>query len=99
MLQWRISMPLMCIVLTGLAIPLARLKPRQGRYARVWLAFVVYFVYSNLISAGQAWISHGAIPVALGVWWVHVAVVLLTLAVIFAPQAAQRLRYRLAGAA
>jgi len=99
MLQWRISMPLMCIILTVLAIPLARLKPRQGRYARVWLAVVVYLIYSNLISAGQAWIAHGAIPVALGLWWAHAAVILLALAVIFAPQAAQRLRYRLAGTA
>jgi lipopolysaccharide export system permease protein len=97
MLQWRISMPLMCIILTVLAIPLARLKPRQGRYARVWLAVVVYLVYSNLISAGEAWIAHGAIPVALGLWWAHAAVVLLALAIIFAPQAAQRVRYRLAG--
>ena len=99
MLQWRISMPLMCIVLTGLAIPLARLKPRQGRYARVWLVFVIYLIYSNLISAGEAWIAHGAIPATLGLWWVHGAVVLLAVAVIFAPRAAQRLRYRRAGAA
>ena len=99
MLQWRISMPLMCIVLTALAVPLARLRPRQGRYSRLWLAVVVYLVYSNLISAGQAWIAHGAIPVALGIWWVHAAVGLLAVAVIFAPQAAQRLRYRRAGAA
>ncbi len=97
-LQWRISMPLMCIVLTGLAIPLSRLKPRQGRYARVWLAVVVWLVYANLISAGQAWIARGAIPVALGLWWTHVVVVLLALAVIFGPQAAQRLRYRAAPA-
>ena len=94
MLQWRISMPLMCIVLTLLAVPLARLKPRQGRYSRVWIAVVVYLVYSNLISAGQAWIAHGAIPVALGLWWAHAAVLLLALAVVFAPQVARRLRYR-----
>ncbi len=96
MLQWRLSMPLMCIILTVLAVPLARLKPRQGRYARVWVAVVVFLIYSNLISAGQAWIAHGAIPVTLGLWWAHGAVILLALAVIFAPQAAQRLRYRLA---
>ena len=99
MLQWRISMPLMCIVLTLLAVPLARLKPRQGRYSRVWLAVVVYLVYSNLISAGQAWIAHGAIPVALGLWWTHAAVLLLALAIVFAPQATQRLRYRSAATA
>ena len=99
MLQWRISMPLMCIVLTVLAIPLARLKPRQGRYARVWLALVVYIIYSNLITAGQAWIAHGAIPVALGLWWVHAAVLLLALVVTFVAQASQRVRYRLEGTA
>lgn len=98
-LQWRLSMPLMCIVLTALAVPLARLSPRQGRYARVWLAVVIYLVYSNLISAGEAWIARHVIPVALGLWWAHAAVVLLALAVILGPQAVQRLRYRRAEAA
>ncbi|MBW4051602.1 MAG: LPS export ABC transporter permease LptF [Proteobacteria bacterium] len=93
-LQWRISLPLMCIVLTVLAVPLARLKPRQGRYARVWVALVVYLIYWNLISAGEAWIGHRVIPVAVGLWWAHAAVVMLALAVIFAPKAFQRLRYQ-----
>ena len=89
-------MPLMCIILTVIAVPLARLRPRQGRYARVWLAVVVYLVYANLISAGKAWVAHGAIPVALGLWWAHAAVILLAAALILAPQATQRLRYRTA---
>jgi lipopolysaccharide export system permease protein len=95
-LQWRISMPLMCIVLTVLAVPLSRLRPRQGRYARVLPALGVFLIYWNLISAGQAWIARGAVPVALGLWWTHAAVVLLALAVIFAPRVTQRLRHRLA---
>jgi lipopolysaccharide export system permease protein len=98
-LQWRISMPLMCIVLAVLAVPLARLKPRQGRYARVWLAAVVWLIYSNLISAGQAWVAHGSVPAVVGLWWAHAVVVLLAIAVILGPRAAQRLRYRPAGAA
>jgi lipopolysaccharide export system permease protein len=98
-LQWRISMPLMCIVLTLLAVPLSRLRPRQGRYARVWLAAVIWLIYSNLLTAGQAWIGRGTIPAALGLWWVHAAVIALALAVIFAPRLAQRLRYRPAAAA
>lgn len=99
LLQSRISMPLMCIVLTALAVPLARLKPRQGRYARAWLALVVYLIYFNLISAGQAWIARGTIPAALGLWWAHAVIILLALAVISGPRAAQRLRYRLRVAA
>jgi lipopolysaccharide export system permease protein len=97
-LQWRLAMPLMCIVLTVLAVPLARLKPRQGRYSRVWLAVVVYLVYSNLISLGQAWIARGSIPVGLGLWWAHAAVILFALLVIFGPKAGQRLRYRMSRA-
>jgi len=94
-LHWRIAMPLMCIVLTLLAVPLGRLRPRQGRYARVWLAVVIYFLYSNLISAGKAWIARGTLPEALGLWWTHAAVVLLALAVIMGPGLANRLRYRI----
>src|SRR5207248_784624 len=32
-LHWRIALPTMCIVLTLLAVPLARLRPRTGRQA------------------------------------------------------------------
>jgi lipopolysaccharide export system permease protein len=98
-LQWRLSMPLMCIVLTILAVPLARLRPRQGRYARVWLAAVIWLIYSNLITAGQAWIAHGAVPAVLGLWWAHGAVVLLALAVLLGPGLLRRLRHRPVGAA
>ena len=95
-MHWRIALPLMCLVLTLLAVPLARLRPRQGRYARVWLAIMVYFVYSNLISAGKVWLAHGTTPEILGLWWTHVAIVLLALAFISGPRtlANLRLRYR-----
>ncbi len=93
-LHWRVALPTMCIVLTLLAVPLSRLNPRQGRYARVWLAVVIYFVYSNLISAGKVWIAHGTVPESVGLWWTHAAVILLALAVILAPPLAARLTHR-----
>jgi lipopolysaccharide export system permease protein len=72
-LQFRTSTPLMALVLTLIAVPLSRLRPRQGRYSRVGFAIVVYFVYSNLLSAAKIWIEKGDLPPALGVWWVHAA--------------------------
>jgi lipopolysaccharide export system permease protein len=72
-LQFRTSTPLMALVLTLIAVPLSRLRPRQGRYARVGFAIVVYFVYSNLLSAAKIWIEKGDLPPVLGVWWVHAA--------------------------
>jgi lipopolysaccharide export system permease protein len=70
-LQSRASSPLMALVLTLVAVPLSRLRPRQGRYARVGFAIVVYFVYSNLLSAAKVWVEKGELSPVIGVWWVH----------------------------
>jgi lipopolysaccharide export system permease protein len=96
-LQWRIAMPIMCLVLALLAVPLARLRPRQGRYARVWIAVLIFFAYYNLAAAGKTWIARGSLPGTLGLWWTHVAVTLIALVVIFMPGLVHRLRYRVRG--
>ncbi|MDP9066473.1 MAG: LptF/LptG family permease [Pseudomonadota bacterium] len=72
-LQARTSSPLMALVLTLIAVPLSRLRPRQGRYGRVGFAILVYFMYSNLLSATKVWLEKGDLPPAVGVWWVHLA--------------------------
>ena len=76
-LQIRGSAPIMAMLLTLIAVPLSRLRPRQGRYARVGLAIVAYFLYSNLLSLAKVWLEKGDLPPLVGVWWVH----LLALAV------------------
>jgi lipopolysaccharide export system permease protein len=96
-LNWRITMPIMCLVLALLAVPLARLRPRQGRYARVWIAVVSFFLYYNLAAVGKTWISRGTVAAGLGLWWTHAVVALLALGVILGPRLATRLRYRLRG--
>jgi lipopolysaccharide export system permease protein len=78
-LQFRTSTPLMALVLTLIAVPLSRLRPRQGRYARVGFAIVVYFVYSNLLSAAKVWLEKGDLSPAVGIWWVHAAALTLGL--------------------
>jgi len=93
-LQWRIALPIMCLVLAVLAVPLSRLNPRQGRYARVWIAVLIFFLYYNLAAVGKSWISRGSVPPDIGLWWTHLAVVLLTLGVIVGPGLLHRLRYR-----
>jgi lipopolysaccharide export system permease protein len=82
------------MVLTLLAIPISRLRPRQGRYARVWLGVLIYFVYSNLVSAGKVWLARGKMPEEIGLWWVHLAVVLLGLSLLWVPRIISRARYR-----
>jgi len=96
-LHWRISMPIMCLVLALIAVPLSKLRPRQGRYARVWVAVLIFFVYYNLATTGRTWLARGSVPEVVGLWWTHVVVALLALAVILGPGIATRLRYRWRG--
>jgi len=63
----------------------------------VWLAVLIFFIYYNLATTGRTWIARGTLPEAVGLWWTHVVVALLALAVIVAPRIAQRVRYRMRG--
>jgi lipopolysaccharide export system permease protein len=61
----------MTIVLGVLAVPLARLRPRQGRYSKMGLALVAYFIYLLLIRSARVWIEQQTLPAAMGIWWLH----------------------------
>lgn len=96
-LQWRIAMPVMAIVLTLIAVPLSRLRPREGRYGRVVLAVIVFFVYLQLMSAGKVWVARGTAPAWIGLWWVHAAVGAFAALIVAGPRWIQRARYRPVG--
>lgn len=87
-LQWRISWVLITAVLGLLAVPLARLRPRQGRHARVVWAVLLFAVYAGLLSAGRTMLERGDTPLALGLWWVHGVALMLAAALLRGPAAA-----------
>ena len=70
-MQWRISTPVSVLVLMLLAVPLSRLRPRQGRFGKIGVAILVYFLYSRLLVSGRTWIETDAVPAYIGLWWVH----------------------------
>jgi lipopolysaccharide export system permease protein len=70
-LAWRTAVPIMALVLMVLAVPLAKLRPRQGRFARVAFAVLAYFFYSNLLAAVRVWIQKDTPAGQFGLWWVH----------------------------
>lgn len=78
-LQWRIALPLSVIALLLLAVPLCRSSSRQGRYGRLVLAVLLFIIYYNLLGAAKVWVSRGAIPPAIGLWWVPLLPVLLAI--------------------
>lgn len=69
-LQWRLSTPLSTLLLGLLGVPLARTRAREGRYARLATAVLLYFGYYLLSTSARTWVQHGAIPRIPGIWWV-----------------------------
>lgn len=65
-LQWRISTPISALLLALLAIPLSRSRPRQGRYARILAALIIYALYFNLLNVSRTWVEQGT---AGTIWW------------------------------
>lgn len=77
-LQWRISMPVSALVLALLALPLGKVDPRKGRYGKLFVAILIYIFYVNLLAVAQSWTIKGEISTAVGIWWVHGIILLLT---------------------
>lgn len=71
-LQWRLSLPISVIVLGMLAVPLSRTTPRQGKYARLFTAVVVFFIYNNAMGVAQLLVERGELSPIIGIWPVHV---------------------------
>lgn len=76
-IQWRISVPIMVLVLTLLAVPLSKVNPRQDKYAKLLPAIIIYILYANLMFVGRDWLVEGKVPVWLGFWWLHASFALL----------------------
>ncbi len=92
--HWRLAVPIMGVIMALIGVPLARLRPRQGRYARVALAILVFYLYIQLAIAGRFWLERGLTPGWLGLWWVHAGVGLFGAGLIYAPRWLARRRYQ-----
>jgi lipopolysaccharide export system permease protein len=69
-LHWRTSLPFLPLVLVFLAVQLARTSPRQGRYAKLIPAIILYQVYVGSLTAARSVVEQGA-QSGLLIWFVH----------------------------
>lgn len=80
--QWRISVPIAAILLALLAFPLSVTNPRQGRFAGLAVAIIIYLVYSNLLILAESWVADGKLSVLPGMFAVHAAMLVLVIMLI-----------------
>ena len=93
-LHWRLGVPLSTFLLGVLAVPLSKSRPRAGRYGRITIGFLVVIIYFNMMSAAKAWIEQGSLPPGAGLWWVHGAVLGITLVMLAVQNSLHRRLFR-----
>lgn len=78
-LQWRFSLPLMLPILCLVAVCMSPVNPRQGRFLKVFPAFLFYVVYLGLLSYARKQVEQGLLPPWIGLWSIHLVFLILSL--------------------
>ena len=91
-LQWRFSIPVMMFIVTLLAVPLSRINPRSGRFARILPAVLLYFSYLVSLNTLRGAIEGGSLPVGMTLIPVHLVFLLLAVVLIFSEKILLNLR-------
>ena len=73
------SLPLLTLIAVFLALPLSKVKPRQGRYSKVLPCLIVFLVYLGLLLLVKGWLDEGRITFAPSLLLVHLSFLLLGL--------------------
>ena len=81
-LLWRISLPITCLILMLLAIPMGFVNPRAGSSTNLIIAILIFFTYYNLVELFRSGVKQGRFSFAIGWWPLHVAA-LVTVVVLF----------------
>lgn len=72
-IQWRIAFPLACIILIFIAVPLSVVNPRQGKFAKMLPALMLFLGYLLLLTSMRSAIEKNAIPSIVGLWPIHIS--------------------------
>ncbi len=75
-LQWRLSLPLSVLILTGFACVLSPLKPRSNQHGAILMGILVYAIYMNLLLWVKSFMQKSTV-VMINAWWVHAAILFL----------------------
>lgn len=68
LLQWRLVAPLGVIILGLIGLKMSRTGPRQGRFAKIFLAMVIYIIFNQLLIVGRDAMANGTLSPIIGLW-------------------------------
>lgn len=78
-LLWRVSLPVMGVLLMLLAVPLGYVNPRSGRSANFLLALFLCIFYYNMVLVSQAWVNQSKFSFVFSLLGIHLFFIVLVL--------------------
>ena len=81
-IHWRFAFPIACLILTLIAVPLSVVNPRQGKFAKMLPALLLFLGYFLLLTAMRSSIESGAVPSGVGLWPIHFVALVLGITLI-----------------
>ena len=78
-LHWRLSFIIATILLPLFAFGINRYATRDSRYAPFFVCILVYLIYSNLLGLSKTLMQRGDIPAYVGLWWVHLMLLIVVI--------------------
>ena len=90
--QWRLTTPVTTLLLGILGVPISRSPPRRGRYTKLAIAALLFAIFYGLNIMAKNWVEQDVVEAIPGVWWPHVLLGLLTIALLFWPTVRSRIR-------
>ncbi|MCG9695849.1 LPS export ABC transporter permease LptF [Shewanella sp. Isolate11] len=75
--HWRLAIPIAILFMTMIAVPMSRVNVRQGKFAKMFPAILLYLGYFGLMIAGRKALEDEVVPAYLGMWWIHLSAFIL----------------------
>ena len=76
---WRVAKVFLVPILAVFALALSYVNSRGGKSGGMVIAFVIYFIYSNLLNYSVAVVQKGQIKTPILIWLVHTTFALLSI--------------------
>lgn len=97
--QWRLSTPVLTLLLAALSVPLSRAPPRRGRFLGLVIAMLAFALFYALLLSAKNLVHDQLVGPVPGLWW-PIALLALTVLALFAwPWVRRRWRPRSASPA
>ncbi len=77
--QWRVTSAFKAFLLALIAIMLAKTTPRQGRYGKLILGIMFFFVIHAASLVAKAWMEQGTLTSMPGLWSINILLLVVTL--------------------